>query len=84
MTLLEMFSPASWSWAKRPEPPDSGRSGGMPPSEPENEYDTGTPGEPRPMTALWETLSADQRKVIAAFNDPERHLAKRPLSSAKR
>lgn len=79
MTFLQMLSPANWGWATSPERPDSGRSDDGPPYVPENEYDTKEPGEPRPMQGLWTTLTVEQRTFLAAFNQPERHLSKRPL-----
>lgn len=40
-------------------------------AERENEYDTETPGLPRPMTGLWASLTPAQQHAALAYRGPE-------------
>jgi hypothetical protein len=37
----------------------------------ENEFDTGTPGEPRPMTGIWPRLTDEQKAKVLAYQGDE-------------
>jgi hypothetical protein len=36
----------------------------------ENEYDSGRPGVPRPMTGLYVQLTEEQKKLAASYEEP--------------
>ena len=74
MTLIEMWETVSRKVSLRPAAQSSA-------DDRENEYDTGAPGEPRPMTGFLYTLTEKQRAAAAAYRGPERHVAKRPLKA---
>jgi hypothetical protein len=37
----------------------------------DNEYDIGSPGEERPLTGLFHTLSDEQKKGVLSYRGPE-------------
>ena len=39
--------------------------------KPENEFDVGIPGSPRPMVGIWATLTPEQKARALAYDGPE-------------
>lgn len=46
-------------------------TGEIPTAEPENEFDTGTPGPPRPAVGLLALLTDEQKAAALAYDGPE-------------